>query len=96
MAQTTCATMFVWAVLTFLEQMEERRKKEHLAPRDLSHLPQVKIFGLNIPVEVLPYVTCHEGSDRFQEGKRGVPRQRQEVDRLQRQRRPHSSQVSFE
>ena len=43
MAQTTYTTMFVWAVLTFLEQMAERRKKEHLAPLDLSAFPLVKI-----------------------------------------------------
>ena len=47
MTQTTYATMYVWAVLTFLEQMVERkkkggRKKEHLAPLDLSALPQVR------------------------------------------------------
>ena len=43
MAQTTCATMFVWAVLTSLEQMAGRREKEeHLAPLDLSASPQVK------------------------------------------------------
>ena len=43
MAQTTCATILVWAVLTSLEQMAERRKKEeHLAPLDLSASPQVK------------------------------------------------------
>ena len=45
MAQTTCATMFVWAVLTSLEQMAGRREKEeHLAPLDLSALPQVKMI----------------------------------------------------
>ena len=27
MAQTTCATMFVWALLVFLEQMAERKKE---------------------------------------------------------------------
>ena len=47
MAQTTYATMFVWAVLSFLEQMAERRnkkkKKEHVRLLDLLALPQVKI-----------------------------------------------------
>ena len=43
MAQTTCATILVWAVLTSLEQMAGRREKEeHLAPLDLSASPQVK------------------------------------------------------
>ena len=44
MAQTTYATMFVWTVLKlfFIFLEEERKKEEHLAPLDLSALPQVK------------------------------------------------------
>ena len=63
MAQTTCATMFVWAVLTFLEQMAESRKKEeHLAPLDLSPSPQVKSLrrslGLKRPNGGTPHGVC--------------------------------------
>ena len=39
MAQTTYATMLVWTVLTFLDQMKE----EHLALLDPLASPQVKI-----------------------------------------------------
>ena len=42
MAQTTYATMFILAVLTSFWNLTER-KKEHLAPLDLSASPQVKI-----------------------------------------------------
>ena len=56
MAQTTYATMFVSALLTFLDQMAERKKKEeeHLWLLDLSASPQVKIvvslvFFVEIP-----------------------------------------------
>ena len=49
MAQTTYATMFVWTDLAVLKLFcifleERRRKKENLAPLDLSASPQVKIF----------------------------------------------------
>ena len=42
-AQTTYATMFVWTVLVFFEQMAERGKKEeHLRQLDLLSSPLVK------------------------------------------------------
>ena len=42
MAQTTYATMFVWAALTFLDHFDRKKKKEHLRLLDLSASPQVK------------------------------------------------------
>ena len=48
------------------------------------------VFSFNLTGDPKP----HEGSEEgFREGKHGVPHQRQEVDRFQRQRRPHSAQV---
>ena len=38
MAQTTYATMFVWAVLTFLDQMAERKKERKKKEADNSPL----------------------------------------------------------